>query len=90
MSKPVFILTELKPIFLSTESRPVFKSVSERILFIHNSFNPVFTISDTGIFVAIVSPPVLVSAILSDNFTLVLTFDKDLNESIVPDYIDFV
>ena len=37
-----------------------------------------------------ITPPVLVSAILTDNFTLALTFDKALNEASVPDFVDFV
>src|SRR3990167_567062 len=53
----------------------------------------VVTPADTWKFVltqAEITPPVLVSAILTDNFTLALTFDKALNEASVPDYVDFV
>jgi hypothetical protein len=34
--------------------------------------------------------PTLLTAILTDNFTLTLTFSEALNESVTPDYIDFV
>jgi hypothetical protein len=37
----------------------------------------------------VILPPVLVSAILTDQNTIELTYDKDLNESIIPDLLDY-
>lgn len=80
--KDKFIIEESNPkVFFVKESSPHPFVVEER--------NP-FTFFVKPVIGGDVTIPTLLSAILTDNFTLALTFNEALNESIIPDFIDFV